>query len=704
MPVLADLRGSLDADALREALRDVLRRHESLRAVFHTSARGTTQEILADVAVDLPVVDVADEAELRREITRMSDRTISLDVPPLLRSALLRTAPDRHVLVLVVHHIVADAFSTGLLLRDLYACYAGRTGSACPVLPPVEGLLAAHVRAEEEWLASSEADRQLGFWLAELNDRPEPLELPGDRPRQAGRHRGDTVAFTASAEVSRRVTDLASRTRSTPFSVVLAVFAVLLSRVGGRDEFLVGVPVSGRHRPHARDLVGNFVNTLPLRISVDRTRPFADLHGALARRVVAALDHQDLPFEVLSRKLREEGGPEQPPLLDVLFNMLSPDASVPDPPDGLRALPVPFERGTSPYELSLDWWFGRDGTLAGRFVFDTQRFDRATVVAWQESFVHALDTLTRAPNGTIACASVEPPEAAAEVSALLSGPVVPVPAMPVHAVFARQAARTPDRLAVHDGRSSLTYGRLSALSAAVAARLTELGVTHGESVGIAMERGVPLIAGLLGALRAGATAVPFDLTLPRKRLATIAEDCRPRFVLCADAKDAEFAPFARAVSLPAVDGAAADGPTGPVPGDSVDLGAGAYLTYTSGTTGRPKGIHFPHRALANLIHWETSGHTSALRWMQLASFGFDAAFHETFAALCSGARCSSRTRRPSTTTTCSRVSCASTVSRRPSSRCRSCTPWPLASPGTSARSPPFGKWPPPASSSASASR
>ncbi|MFE2381428.1 amino acid adenylation domain-containing protein [Streptomyces misionensis] len=637
VPVLADLRGALDVTALRDALRDVVRRHESLRAVFRTSAGEPVQEILTEVPCELPVTEPADEAALRREITALLDRTIPVDRPPLFRAALLRTAPDRHVLVLVLHHIVADASSTGILLRDLYACYARRTGAAGPDLPPVGGLLGAELSERTRWLASAEADGQLRFWLDELNELPERLELPADRPRDTRtRHRGDKIDFALSAERSARITELAARTETSAFTVVLAAFAVVLARVAGRDDFVIGVPVSGRHRPRTRDLIGNFVNTLPLRIRVDRERSLTELLGRLASRMTAALDHQDLPFEVLAEKLRARGGAADAPLFDVLFNMLSPTASVAEPPAGLRALPVPFERATSPYELSLDWWFDRDGILAGRFVYDTDRFDRETVMVWRELFEHVLDAVLGDPESPLTRTAADPPGAAAQVTALMSGPVVAVPELPVHAVFARHAAETPARLAVRDGGLSLTYGELGRISAALAGRLTARGVTAGDSVGIAMPRGVPLVAALLGVLRAGATPVPLDPALPRRRLAAIAEDCRPRLVLCANAADAEFAAGAEAMPVPALTTLADEGPDGPVPGDRVSLDAGAYLTYTSGTTGRPKGIHFPHRALANLVHWETNGHTAGLRWLQLASFGFDAAFHETFAALCSG--------------------------------------------------------------------
>ncbi|CAL9406129.1 amino acid adenylation domain-containing protein [Streptomyces sp. MD20-1-1] len=636
VPVLADLRGPLEIDALRGALADVVARHESLRAVFRMTADGATQEILPEVPVELPVVAVDGEESLRSSIAELLDHRIPLDRAPAFAARLFTTGPGRHVLALSVHHICADAHSTGILLRDLYARYAERTGGGKADLPAVEGLSAAHNRAVAAWLTSVDADRQVRFWLDELADLPEPLVLPGDRqPRAVRGYRGSTVDFVLPADLANRVRALAEQHGVTPFVVVLAAFFLLMSRIAGRTDLVVGTPVSGRHRPETHDLIGNFVNTLPLRMRTDEALDFRALLGQVAERVTRALDHQDLPVEMLTRRL---GGNSQDlhgaSLFQVLFNMLNLDAGGAAPPDGLERRPLAFERWTSPYELSLDWWFSRDGSIAGRFLYNSERFERATAASWQDTFAFLLTTVVDSPDRPLREVPTESPSAAALTAAALAGPHVPVPQRPVHAVFADWAAREPGRLAVTDGRTSLTYGELARVSAGVADLLDGLGVRPGHPVGIAMERSVPLVGALMGVLRAGATPVPFDLSHPRHRLAAMTEDCGAAVVISARKADADFAVGTTVLELPDI--TAVRGGAGPVAGDAVDLSAGAYLTYTSGTTGRPKGIHFPHRALANLIHWETAGHTVGLRWLQLASFGFDVAFHETFAALCSG--------------------------------------------------------------------
>ncbi|MFP1624886.1 amino acid adenylation domain-containing protein [Streptomyces sp. 5K101] len=637
VPVLADLRGPLDTGALEGALADLVARHETLRTVFRTGSGRPVQTVTAHAPADLPVVDVADESALTAAIASLLATTVPTDRAPLFTARLFRTGPQRHVLALALHHLVADATSSGLLLRDLYAFYNHRHRGDAPALPPVEGLAARHARHEARWLSSAEADRQRAYWHRELADLPAPLELPGDRPRGARRgYRGDKLTFTLPSGTADRVRALAAAESTTPFVVVLTAFSVLLSTLSDQDDIVVGCPVSGRHRPELRGLIGNFVNTLPIRSRIAPDHTFRSLLRDTARRVTGAMDHQDLPFEVVARELAHGGDGENngSAVFRVLFNMLDPGGLAPVPPAGLEQRPLPFERFTSPYELQLDWWTDAEGRIGGRFVHDTERFARETVADWQESFAFLLDALTRTPDTTVDTVPAEPDATARRTAEVLTGPSVDVPDLPVHAVFLEQAARHPDREAVADDRESLTYRQLARLSAGTADLLASRGVRAGDPVGIAMPRGVPLVVALLGVLRAGATPVVLDLTYPRQRLVSIAAHCGAAVTLCGSAEDADFLPADRVVVVPgpaeapARDGAAA--------GDRVDPAVGAYLTYTSGTTGRPKGIHFPHRALANLIHWETDGHATARRWLQLASFGFDAAFHETFAALCSG--------------------------------------------------------------------
>ncbi|MFI9327171.1 amino acid adenylation domain-containing protein [Kitasatospora sp. NPDC052868] len=634
VPVLAELAGPLDQAALAGALQDVVDRHDGLRLRFHRSEHGPRFEILPHAAAALPVVDVPDEDALHRAVNDLLGTAVPLDPAPALVARLFRRSPERHVLALVVHHICADAHSTGVLLRDLYACYARRTGAPAPQLPELTGLFAEHARSVADWADSAEAERQAAFWRTELADPPERLELPGRARRAEPRYRGELLEFSLPERTADQVRALAERRRVTPFTVVLAAFTVLLGRLGARSDLVVGTPVAGRQHPRTRDLVGNFVNTLPLRLRLDPAEDFTALVDRAAARLRAALDHQDLPYELLVRRLGHPADQREAPLFDVLFNMLGGEGGPPPAPPGLTAHPVPFDRGGSPYELSLDWWFDPDGGLGGRFRYDTDRFERAAVEDWRDCFTHLLDRLTAEPGEPVAAWPAEPPALARRTAEALRGPVTEVPQPPVHEVFARWADREPDRLALAGGGTELTYGRLAAVSAAVAGLLAGHGVRPGDRVGLLLPKGVPAVAALLGVVRAGAVAVPFDPGLPIARLAMMAADCTPAVVLCEQPEAVAFAPEAEPLVLPSLAELAA----APAPAELPSVGGAdlVYLTYTSGSTGRPKGIAFPHRALTNLIHWETEGYHRGLRWLQFAPLGFDAAFHEIFGALCGG--------------------------------------------------------------------
>ncbi|MEH1098887.1 amino acid adenylation domain-containing protein [Micromonospora sp. CPCC 205561] len=631
VPILADLRGPLDVEALRAAVGDVVRRHESLRLAVTETSDGPVQQVVPAGPVPMPVVDCGSEQELQDAITALLDAPIALDGPPMT-ARLLRTDSRRHVLAVAVHHMFADARSTGIFLRDLYAYYEQRTGGAPADLVPIDGVFLAHVRAENRWLDSAEAARQLAYWTGELRGAPEALELPADRPRGATpSFRGGRRGFRL-AGVDDGLRRLAGQEGATPFAVMLAAFGLFLSRVAGAREVVVGVPVSGRHRPETEHLIGNFVNTLPLRLRVRPDDDFRSLVRRTARAQRDGLDNQDIPFEVLVRSMRGARQTSETPLCQVLFNMLDTASSRPDGPAGLTVEAVPFDTGGSPMDLQLDWWL-TDGGVGARLLH-ADVFAEQTVAGWVQMLRTVIREALARPDARLRDLPVEPPSARARSAAALTGPRATVPAGPVHAWFLDAAARHPDKLAVTDGVRSSTYRDLAEVSGGIAQELHRRGVVRGDVVAIAMRRELPAVCALLGVLRAGATPAPVDLNHPPRRTAAILADCGAR-VVCVDSAetlDVTAGLDRYDLSEPAVAGRR----PGRLPGDDAPGDAGAYLTYTSGTTGRPKGIRFPHAALANLIHWETGGLTRPVRFLQLASFGFDAAFHETFAALCAG--------------------------------------------------------------------
>ncbi|MEU3229435.1 amino acid adenylation domain-containing protein [Nocardiopsis alba] len=634
VPVLADLHGHLDTAAFHAALIDVVDRHVNLRSVFVDGPDGPVQRILEPPAFDMPVVDVPDETTLREEVSALLAERIPLDRAPTLKARLYRTAPDRHVLAVSVHHICADARSTGLFLRDLYALYESRIRNRPSGLPMIEGAVAGDRLARGSWSDSEEAAAQLRFWNRYLDGSPGPIELPGDRPPTNERSfRGGKVDFTVEVSITDRVRALAVRTGTSSFPVIFAAFQLFLSRIAQCEEPVTGVPVSGRQGHEVQDLVGDFVNTLPLRTRVDPEGNFLSLVEECARDLTSALDHQDVPVESIVRGGDAGGGPGAT-AFNVLFNLLSASSSVPKAPEGLIVRPLGFDRSTSPFELSLDCWFTGDDRLAGRFLYDADRFDTETISYWSELFTFFLETVTADPDMPVRDLSPLPGDRIVESEAALSGPVVEGPDRTVQELFLERVEATPDALAVTDDAHTLTYDRLARAGAGVALRLLDEGVSPGDHVAIAMARSAALVTAVLGVLRAGAVPVPLDLSHPRARLNAIIEDCGAEVLLGAEPAAMGLARDVRSVEMTGPEEFI--GPAGRLPGDAVEPSESVYLTYTSGTTGRPKGIRFPQAALTNLVRWETEGFDRSHRWLQLASFGFDAAFHEAFSALCSG--------------------------------------------------------------------
>ncbi|AOS63787.1 non-ribosomal peptide synthetase [Actinoalloteichus hymeniacidonis] len=634
VPVLADLRGRLDVEALGAAVGDVVSRHESLRLSVRDTETGPVQEITAVGTVPVPVVEPGSDAELQELIRELLGTSIPLDSPPPLLARVARMGPERHVLIVVLHHLVADARSTGVFLADLYACYAERIGGAPADLAPIDGLFARHVQTENAWLSTPDAHAQRQYWVDTLRGAPDVLELPTDRPRGADRaFRGGRRSFSLPPGTGTALRLLAAEEGTTPFAVLLAAFTAFLCRVSGAPEVVVGVPVSGRHRPDAEHLIGNFVNTLPLRLSAAGGEDFRTVVRRVTSVQRAALDHQDVPFEVVARALHGPRNPATTPVFQVLFNMLDTASSRPDAGPGLEVEPVPFDMAGSPMDFQLDWWLTADGGVAAR-VLHAEVFDQSTVAAWQQILRTLVREVLADPNRPLHAVRVEPPSARAAAARALTGPTAAdVDESAVHARVVDVARRLPERLAVTDGETALNYVDLVDLAGGVAAELIEHGVSTGEPVLVAMRRGTPLVVAVLGVLRAGATPVPVELNHPDRRIAAIVADCAAR-VACTDAAGRRHASGLAVVEVS--DLHTRPRRSGQAPGDDVPGGVGAYLTYTSGTTGQPKGIHFPHRALTHLIHWESAGYSRDVRFLQLASFGFDAAFHEMFAALCAG--------------------------------------------------------------------
>ncbi|WP_084693310.1 non-ribosomal peptide synthetase [Actinomadura atramentaria] len=610
VPVALTLRGPLDEPALAAALRDVVARHEALRTLVTESG---DQRVLDPAAVRVPLR--RERGTARADVAAAARRGFDLAAEPPIRAHLFRD-DDGAVLLLVLHHIVADAWSTGPLLRDLGAAYTARADGRAPAWAPLPVQYADYALWERETAAP---DERLAYWTAALAGLPAEIALPADRPRGAGGE-GAAVPWTVPADLHRAVDRLARDCGVTVFMVVQAALAVLLSRHGAGDDVPVGTPFAGRGDPALDGLVGFFVNTLVLRTDVSGDPTV----GALLRRVrdadLAAFAHADVPFDRLVEALNPERSLARTPLFQVMLARQEPPAP---PADwaGVRVAAETLRVGAAKFDLTVGFAErrgprGAPAGLAGEIEYRPDLFDAATVAALGARLTRVLAGLAEGPERRV---SRVPVLADGERGALLDGPRPAAPTTVPELVEAA-AARNPQATAVIAEDGVLTYGELLDRADRLAAALAGRGAGPETVVAVALPRSAELVVAQLAVLRAGAAFLPIDPDLPPERAR-------------ATAASADLG-IGLDLGIPVV---APDGPRAvpraPHPENP------ACVIYTSGSTGRPKGVVIPHRALANTLLWRRAEFRIGPgdRVLAKAPAGFDVAVGEALWPLAEGA-------------------------------------------------------------------
>ncbi len=673
IPVAVHLAGALDAEALRGALEEIVRRHEALRTVFGREGDRAVQVVLPPSAFELATVDLSGvpgdartaalEARARAEALRPFD----LRAGPPFRALLLRASEDEHVLVLSMHHAASDGWSMDVLFRELGVLYAALLRGEASPLPALPIRYADYAAWHREWLRGEALERQLDGWKARLAGAPALLELPTDRPRPAVQSfRGATHDFRVPAETAGALRALARREGATPFMALLAAWQLLLARWSGQDDVVVGTVVAGRTRAELEGLVGMFVNTLALRADLSGDPPFRELLARVRETTLDAHAHQDLPFERLVEALETGRSPGHAPVVQVMFTLQAAPPAAPALP-GLRARVEEIPTGTAKFDLTLQLT-DTGGELAAALEYATDLFDAATVERMAEHFRVLLARAATHPDRRISALSLLSDDERRLVVEQWNATERAHPAAPlVHERVAEQARRRPDAPAVVGAGAALTYGELDARADALAARLAERGAGPETRVGVLLERTPELVVAQLAVLKAGAAYLPVDPAVPDERIAFMLADAGVPLVVSSDALRGRLGAFGGEVVVcdtphpptpsptrgegehdtPEVEGqealpqnwgrVAALRPPGGGPAVSPDNLA--YVIYTSGSTGTPKGVEVTHGALLNLVHWHRGafGVTEADRATQLAGLGFDASVWELWPYLASGA-------------------------------------------------------------------
>ncbi|MEV7941741.1 amino acid adenylation domain-containing protein, partial [Kitasatospora sp. NPDC088264] len=641
LPFVLRLTGQLDTAVLHAALRDVVTRHESLRTLLGEESGVPFQWVLpaADVVLDLPVTTVAPE-DLDATVLATAARPFDLARQIPIRPQVFRLAEQDHVLLLLVHHIAGDGESMAPLARDLAAAYEARLTGAEPgwaQLPVqyVDYTLWQRAALGEESDEDSLLAAQARYWRAELAGVPHPLPLPTDRPRPpVATHRGDVVEFSVGPDTMTAVDELARDHSATAAMVLQAALAVLLHRLGGGDDVAIGSPIANRTDQALADLVGFFVNTWVLRTDLAGSPSFDELLDQVRGKALAAYDNQDAPFERLVELLNPERSTAYHPLFQVMFawqNFTRRDFTLP----GVR---VGFERmrtDTAKFDLFFNLADLPGEGVYGNLEYATDLFDRATAETIAARFVRVLHQLVTEPGRRVTTVDLLDPAEHRRLVENLNDTSSEVPHVTVPELFGRQVAAAPDAVAVVCDDVTLTYAQLDVRSDRIAAELTGRGVGPETVVGLALPRSADLVAGLLGILKSGAAYLPIDPRYPSGRLGHILAEARPRLLLTdsatADALSSTEAPvllldradLAPATTVPAV---------APHP-DNL-----AYVMYTSGSTGMPKGVAITHRAVVNGVTQLAGVLGAGPRTMMLAgtSVNFDVSVFETVTTLATG--------------------------------------------------------------------
>jgi amino acid adenylation domain-containing protein len=638
------LTGPLSVPALRGALAEVIRRHEVLRTTFPTVEGEPAQRIAsAGSAGLLPLIDLSALSagpraeEQRRLAAEAALRPFRLDRDALLRALLLRLGDEEHALLVTVHHIVSDAWSAALLVREWTTLYAAALEGRPSPLSELPIQYADYAAWQREWLRGEVRESLLSYWRGQLAGSPAALEMPTDRPRPAVQtYRGAAETLRLPRELKEGLEGLSRGASTTLFMTLLAAFAALLARRSGQTDVVVGTPTAGRGRREIEDLIGFFINPLPLRIDLSGEPGFQELLVRVRRTVLEALAHQDLPFEMLVEELQPVRDRSRSPLFQAKFQL----QNVPVSRSLVAGLGLkPLGQVIEAVKLDLDLNLGEVGDgLGGALEYRTDLFDRSTAERLLRHFQLLLETVVAAPDRSLWEIELLTDDERRQLLAWGTN-AGPRPAGTFPEVFAAQAMERPDAPALVFGGETLTYAELDRRANQLARHLAGLGVGPEVLVGLAMERSASMVVGILGILKAGAAYLPLDPSYPAERLALMLDDAQPPVLLTEDAV-VDLLPqyWGFTVNLDADEafvGLQSDEPLAP----GIEPENTAYVIFTSGSTGEPKGVRLTHRGLRNLAEAQlrTFGVTPADQVLQFASLSFDASIFEIAMALGAGA-------------------------------------------------------------------
>lgn len=643
LPFYYRLTGPLNVAALQRALREVIQRHEILRTVFKEREGKVVQLVLPSFDLALPIFDLTElsgsrvEQEVKSLVDAEAERPFDLEHGPLLRTMLLRMPAEEHGFFLVFHHLVMDGWSMDIFMDELLACYEAFAANKPVSLAELPLQYADFAAWQRKWIAGNVLDEQLAYWKNQLSGELPVLEIPTDHPRPPRMsYRGGDSSFDLTLDLTERLNELSHREGATLFMTLIAALLTLLHRYTGQQDIILGTAVAGRNRAEIEKLIGFFINTLVLRTDVSGNPSFNELLGRVREVALGAYDHQDVPFEKLVEELQPERDPSRTPFFQVMVNFQNvPAAELTS--CGLQI--TPQDAGNqSRFDLELHLWAMPEG-LTGTLIYNTDVFEQPTVARMLKHFQTLLEGIAANPHARLSELPLLTKEEQEQFREWNKTTTEYGRDECLQQLVEMQAERQPDAVAVSYGAKQITYRELNTRANRMAHYLRRRGVGPDVRVGVLLERSIEMVVAVLAVIKAGGAYVPLDGSHPSSRLRFMLDDAAVALLLTQAGQpevltDGEVGVVYLDEQWQQFESESRENPEIVTTAENL-----AYVMYTSGSTGQPKGVAVTHRAINRLVRNTNyvELHQSD-RLAQVSNASFDAATFEIWGALVHGAQ------------------------------------------------------------------